>query len=75
MYHTIEFGIEFTADLQISPRHPLERLLVRKGTRVRAQLKPYAVETAYGPVEVADLFFEDGSATCGVSYACFSFVE
>ncbi len=75
MYHTIEFGVDFTVDLQISPRHPLERLLVRKGTRVRAQLKPYVVETPQGPAEVADLFFEDGSATRGVSFGCFEFVD
>jgi hypothetical protein len=28
-----------------------------------------------GPVEVADLFFQDGSTIRGVSFACFSFVD
>ena len=75
MYHTIEFGVEFTADLEISPRHRLERLLLRRGTRRQAQIKPYVVEGEDGPLGVADLFFEDGTATCTVPFACFSFVE
>ncbi len=75
MYHTIEFGVEFLADLEVSPKKPLERLRIRKGDRLPAQIKPYVVETAEGPVEVADLFFEDGTATRGVPFACFCFVE
>jgi hypothetical protein len=75
MYHTIEFAVEFTADLEISPKHPLERMLLRRGTRLKAQIKPYVVESEDGPVEVADLFFEDGAATRTVPFANFSFVE
>src|SRR5271170_403757 len=61
MYHTIEFRAEFTVDLEISSRAPLERLLIRKGTRIRMQIKPYVTDTLEGPVEVADLFFENGT--------------
>lgn len=75
MYHTIEFSVEFVADLEISPRHWLEQILIRRGTRVKAEAKPYAVETEDGPVEVADLFFEDGTATRGVPFESFSFVD
>jgi hypothetical protein len=75
MYHSIEFVAEFTLDLEISPKHPLERLLIQKGTRLRAQVKPHVAETATGPVEVADLFFEDGTVTRRVRFAWFSFVE
>jgi hypothetical protein len=75
MNHTIEFRAEFTVDLEISPKNPLERLLIRTGTRVRTQIKPYVVETSTGPVEVADLFFEDGTTTRSVPFALFSFVE
>jgi hypothetical protein len=75
MYHSIEFVAEFTLDLEISPKHPLERLLIQKGTRLRAQVKPHVAETATGPVEVADLFFEDGTVTRRVPFAWFSFVE
>jgi hypothetical protein len=75
MYHTIEFSVEFVADLEISPSHWLEQILIRRGTRVKAEIKPYAVETEDGPVEVADLFFEDGTTTRGVPFESFSFVH
>jgi hypothetical protein len=75
MYHTIEFAAEFLADFEISPKHRLERLLIRQSTRLRAQVRPHVVEGEGGPVEVADLFFEDGTAIRMVPFACFSFVE
>jgi len=75
MYHTVEFAGEFMIDLEISRRQPLERMLIRAGTQLRVQLKPYVVETADGPVEVADLFFEDCTSTRMVPFACFSFAE
>jgi hypothetical protein len=75
MYHTIEFAAEFIIDRETSAKQPLERILVRKGTRANVQLRPYVVESDEGPVEVADLFFEDGSATRTVRYECFSFVD
>ena len=75
MYHTLEFAVEFTADLEISPKYYLERLLIKAGTRMRAQIKPYVVETDDGLIEVADLFFEDGTTTRQVPFEYFSFVE
>jgi hypothetical protein len=75
MYHRIEFAAAFTLDLEISPKQPLERLRIQKGTRLRAQVKPHVAETEAGPVEVADLFFEDGTVTRRVPFAWFSFVE
>ncbi len=75
MYHTIRFGVEFLAGLEVSPRRPLERVRVRKGDRLRAQVKPYVVEKEDGPVEVADLFFEDGTATRRVPFSWFTFVD
>ena len=75
MYHTIEFSDEFMVELEISPKHWLERLLIRIGTRLRAQIKPYVVETGEGPVEVADLFFADGTTTRRVPFEWFSFVD
>jgi hypothetical protein len=75
MYHTIEFSVERYLDIEISSKHHLERVLIRPGQRLRAQLKPGVVETAYGPIEVADLFLDDGTAARGVPYACFSFSE
>jgi hypothetical protein len=53
----------------------LERVQIRNGDRLPAQIKPYVVETAEGPIEVADLFFEDGTATRQVPFAYFAFVD
>jgi hypothetical protein len=75
MYHTIEFGEELIVDLEISPKRWLERMIIRRGARLRAQLNPYVVETEDGPVEVADLFFADGTITRTVSFESFSFVD
>jgi hypothetical protein len=74
VYHTIQFAVDFWADLEVSPKQPLERVRLRKGQRLRAQVKPYVAEAAKGPVEVADLFFEDGTATRKVPFAYFAFV-
>jgi len=71
MRHTIEF----VADLEISPKHWLERLRIRKGSRLQAQIKPYVMETEDGPIEVADLFFADGTTVRMVPFESFSFVE
>jgi hypothetical protein len=75
MYHTIEFDEPLTLDLEVSAKYPLERVFVKKGTRLRAQIKPYVVDTEDGPVEVVDLFFEDGTTTRRIRFSSFSFVE
>jgi hypothetical protein len=74
VYHTIQFAVGFVADLEVSPRQPLERVRIRPGDRFPAQVRPGAIETDRGPVEVADLFFEDGTATRRVPFAHFAFV-
>jgi hypothetical protein len=75
MYHALQMVSDRWVDLQRSPRHRLERLLLRRGTRLPAQVRPYVVEAADGPVETADLFFADGTAARGVPFACFAFVD
>ncbi len=75
MFHTIEFVIDCTVDLETLPRKPLERTRISAGSRRRAQLKPHVVESPDGPVEVADLFFEDGTATRALAFAYFFLVE
>ncbi len=75
MYHTIWFNRDLTVDLEVSPKEPLEPLSIRKGVRHRAQVKPSVVETAHGPVEVADLFFPNGTATRAVPYKLFCFAD
>jgi hypothetical protein len=75
MYHTIQFFVDIVADVEVSPQRPLERVLIRKGTRLRVELKPHVAETIHGPVEVADLYFEDGTCTRAVPYAFLTFVD
>jgi hypothetical protein len=75
MFHCIEFHVAALVDLKTSPGNWLEQLLILQGTGLQAQVKPYVVETDQGPVEVADLFFADGTATRGLPFAFFSFVD
>ena len=76
MYHTIEFLIELTLDLEVSPKQWLQMLHLDRGTRLCVQLKPYVVDTEeYGLVEVADLFIDDGTVARAVAYDCFHFVD
>jgi len=75
MYHTLEFRLDFVLDLETSPSNWLQQLNIKQGSRLKAQLKPYVVETADGPVEVADLFLEDGTIARAVVFACFGFVD
>ena len=75
MYHTVRFEVEFVADVEVSAKQRLDRLRIRKGDRVRAQLRPHVLETDDGPVEVADLFFEDGTTTRDVPFVSFVFVD
>jgi len=75
MYHTIEFTKDLLVDMEVSPKHWLERMRIRRGICLQAQIKPYVVETDKGPVEVADLFFDDGRTTRGVPFRLFSFVD
>ena len=75
MYHTIELTVDLQVGLARSPRHRLESAVLRRGTRLPAQLRPHIVESDYGPVEVADLFFADGTAAYGVPFGCFRFSD
>jgi hypothetical protein len=75
MYHTIEFRKELAVDLEVSPKLPLERLAIRQGTRTKAQIKPYVIETEDGLIEMADLYFADGTTTRMVPFGAFTFVD
>lgn len=75
MFHTIEFEVQLVADLEISRKQPLEKIVIQPKTRLRAQLKPFVAQRQGCLIEVADLFFEDGTVTRGVPYACFHFVD
>lgn len=75
MDHLIEFRTAFTADFEVPSRQRLERLRLPKWTRALVGLRPYVVETAGGPVEMADLYFPDGSVARGIRFAQFRFVN
>jgi hypothetical protein len=75
MFHTIEFRLRGLAELETPGKPQLEQLVVKKGSRLSAEIKPYVVETDRGPVEVADLFLEDGSVARAVRYATFRFLD
>jgi hypothetical protein len=74
MYHTLQFTEDYKGKREISRNQRLERIRIKTGSQVRAEVKPYVVEGEDGPVEVADLFFEDGTATRTVPFAYFAFV-
>jgi hypothetical protein len=40
MYHTIEFTGDRTLDLEVSPRQPLQRLRIHKGTVCKRRSSP-----------------------------------
>lgn len=74
MFHTIEFTRELTVGVATGPARRLERVRIRAGTRRSAQVRPYVVEARSGPVEVADLFFDGGTAL-RVPCASFRFID
>jgi hypothetical protein len=75
MFHNIQFTEDLVFDLEVGPGQPCERVRVHKGTRMPAQLRPYVVEVRDGPVEVADLFFEDGTVARMVPFAYLFFTD
>jgi len=75
MYHTIEFRLKGLAELETPGKSQIERLVIKQGTRLNAEIKPYVVETKRGPIEVSDLFLEEGSIARAVRFATFRFVD
>jgi hypothetical protein len=75
MFHQIKFRLRGVAELESLSRLNLEQLVIKPGTQLKAETRPYVVETERGPVEVADLILEDGSIARAVRYATFSFVD
>jgi hypothetical protein len=75
MYHSIEFNVTGMIDLETARKQPLERLCIERGSRLRVQLRPYVIEAADGPAEVADLYLENGSITRAVPFAFFAFTD
>ena len=75
MFHTIQFRLRGIAELENPGRSHVAQLAIKPGTQLSAQIRPYVVETGRGPVEVADLFLEDGSIARAVRMATFRFID
>jgi hypothetical protein len=75
MQHTIRFSVAFVASLETALGNQARKVLLREGGLFRVRLKPYVVETKGGPVEVADLYFDDGTTTRQVPFGFFHFVD
>ena len=75
MYHSIEFERDLLAELDIPGEGRTPRVLIDKGTRVKAEIRPYVVESALGPIEVADLWLEDDTLARAVAFASFRFLD
>ena len=74
MYHTIEFRLPGLAELEMPASARPVQVFIEKGTRVRARIRPYVMESDEGPVEVADLYSDDGAVARAVRFAAFRFV-
>jgi hypothetical protein len=75
MYHLIQFATKTLLDLEVCHSDKPVQVVVKKGSRLRARVQPHVLETANGPVEVADLLFEDGYSARQIRFECFSFVD
>jgi hypothetical protein len=75
MYHSIEFCLKVVAAVETAGNDRMEQVVIKPGTRLRALVKPYVVESDLGPIESADLILEDGSVARGVRFASFSFLD
>jgi hypothetical protein len=72
--HTIEFVTDVCAERE-GGGQPVERVLLRRGTRLRVGVRPRLVQGRYGPVEAADLTFEDGTVVRRMPFAHFAFPD
>ena len=75
MFHEIEFRWVVLAEVDRPGYALLERAVITEGTRLHANIRPYVAESPDGPIEVADLFFEDGSIARAVRFAAFRFLD
>ena len=73
MYHSIEFERDLLAELDVPGEGRMPRILIEQGTRLRTEIHPYVVESALGPIEVADLLLQDDSIARSVAFASFHF--
>ncbi|MFM7148775.1 MAG: hypothetical protein ACKO23_02935 [Gemmataceae bacterium] len=74
-YHIIEFSRDLKIELERGPGRYLESVLLRKGTRRRALVRPQVIDIDGHLWEVADLFFDNGTITRTIPFAAICFVE
>src|SRR5439155_23731759 len=75
MLHRIEFRWLVLAEIDRPEYALLQRIVIKEGTRLSAKIKPYVAESPDGPIEVADLYLEDGSVARAVRFAAFRFLD
>jgi hypothetical protein len=75
MYHSIEFERDLLAELDVPGQGRTPRVQIDKGTRLKAEIRPYVVESVLGPIEAADLLLEDGTVARTVTFASFHFLD
>jgi hypothetical protein len=75
MYHSIEFERNLLAELDIPGEGRIPRVQIEKGSRLKAEIRPYVVESTKGPIEVADLLLEDDTVARTVAFASFHFLD
>jgi len=75
MLHAIEFRWLVIAEVDRPDYVFLERVIIKEGTRLQAEIKPYVAESDDGPIEVADLHMQDGSVARAVRFAAFRFLD
>ena len=65
MVHVIEFRWVILAQVDRPDYSDQQQVVIKKGTRLHTHIKPYVIESPDGPVEVADLYLDDGSVARG----------
>ena len=75
MLHRIEFRWLVLAEVDRPEYAYPQRVVIKEGTQLPAKIKPYVVESPDGPIEVADLYLEDGSLARAVRFAAFRFLD
>jgi hypothetical protein len=75
MTHRVEFRWLVLAEVERPEYAYPQRVIIKEGTRLTAHIRPYVVESPEGPVEVADLYLEDGGIARAVRFAAFRFLD
>ena len=75
MIHAIEFRSELLAEVDRPEYAFVAQVVIQKGTSLHADVRPYVAESDDGPLEVADLYLEDGSIVRAVRFAAFRFLD